>query len=444
MRSTIIASLFLALAATGVAQTSRLDEVVQYSVAGKKFMGSVLIARDDSLLLDQGYGLADVDRKTPNTPATRFRIGSLTKQFTAVGILLLEERGKLRLDDPIKNYLPDAPAAWEKITFFHLLTHSSGIPDLTAFPEIAAAQQNPATPAELVAYFRDKPLEFQPGGNARYSNSGFILLGYLIEKISGQSYAEFLQKNIFDPLGMADTGYDSTAVAIAPRALGYATGSQGIVPAAYTDMTRPFSAGGLYSTTHDLLRWQRQLYEGKLLQPASLKKMTTPIKHGPGLGIGVGFKPRKAYLHDGGIAGFESHLAYYPETKTSVIVLGNLDGVGTSDIVPKLTAVAFGETVVLPSERPAISLPREKLAQYAGDYQVSPTISLIISLAGEQLLMEVAGQTPKEPLFAASERKFFLRSEETEIEFLSNPKGEISALVAKGPGGRQLKAVRKR
>jgi len=288
-------------------------------------MGSVLIARTTAFCWTKAMDSPTSIGKVSNTPATRFRIGSLTKQFTAVCILLLEERGKLRLDDPIKNYLPDAPAAWEKITFFHLLTHSSGIPDLLAFPEIAVAQQNPATPAELVAYFRDKPLEFQPGSNTRYSNSGFILLGYLIEKISGQSYAEFLQKNIFDPLGMADTGYDSTAVCDRPSRPRLRHRPAGIRPGCLYRHDQTFLGGGLYSTTHDLLHWQRQLYEGKLLQPASLKKMTTPTKHGPGLGIGVGFKPRKAYLYEGRIAGFASHLAYYPETKTSVIVLGNLD-----------------------------------------------------------------------------------------------------------------------
>ena len=442
MRSIFIACVAFASAAAGLAQNARLAEVVQYSVEGKRFMGSVLIVTGDRVLLDRGYGFADLAQKIPNTPATKFRIGSLTKQFTAACVLLLEERGKLRLDDPIGNYLPDAPAAWAKITFLHLLRHSSGIPDPTSLPESSASKNTPATPGELVAGFRESPLDFQPGENVRYSNSGFILLGYLIERISGQSYAAFLQQNILDPLGLKDTGYDTKSPNLVARALGYSTGPQGFIPAEQIDMTRPFSAGGLYSTTHDLLRWQQELYEGRLLRPASLKKMTTPTGNGPGLGIGVGFKPRKEYSHGGAIDGFSSHLAYFPETQTSVIVLANLDGIGVSDITPKLVAVAFGKTVILPSERPAIALPPEKLTRYVGVYQISPTSSLVLTLENGQLFSEVAGQTPKEPIFAASDRRFFLRSEETEFEFSSGPNGTISSFVARGPGGRQLKAVR--
>jgi CubicO group peptidase (beta-lactamase class C family) len=441
----IILSLSFCVVCYLQAANDRLDEVVQYSVAGKRFMGSVLVARGDAIVLDNGYGFASLEPKLPNDPATKFRIGSLTKQFTAVGILLLEEQGKLHLEDPIKNYLPDAPAAWGKITFFQLLTHSSGIPDLIKFPEYNAAKKAPASAEELVAYFRDKPLEFQPGEKSQYSNSGFILLGYLLERISGQSYAEFLRKNIFEPAGMLDSGYDSNLGSGDRRAVGHKTGPQGIIPAEYIDMTRVFSAGGLYSTSHDLVRWQRVLYEGKLLRPESLKKMTTPIKNGPGLGIGVAeFLGQKSYHHSGGIEGFRSDLGYFPETRTSVIVLSNLEEVGVSDITPKLARVVFGQTIILPTERPAIALPPEKLAEYVGAYEVSPEISVVISLEGEQLFVEVVGQLPKAPLFAASERKFFLRSEDSVLEFLSDQKGAITSLVAKRPGEPQVKAVRKR
>ena len=215
----------LLLAAAGLAQdVARMDQVVQSYVSDKKFMGSVLVARGGEVLLSKGYGSANLEWNIPNSPATKFRLGSVTKQFTAASILLLEERGKLKTDDPVKKFMPDAPAAWDKVTIFHLLTHTSGIPSFTGFPDYASQEPFATTPEKLVARFRDKPLDFQPGEKWSYSNSGYVLLGYLIEKVSGESYEKFVQENIFGPLGMKDSGYDSNSAIIPRRAAGYATG----------------------------------------------------------------------------------------------------------------------------------------------------------------------------------------------------------------------------
>ena len=169
--------------------TPRMQQIIQASV-------------DNKTIINEGYGSADLEWNIPNTPAVKFRLGSLTKQFTAASILLLEERGKLKVDDPISKYIPDAPAAWSKITTYNVLTHTSGIPSFTNFPDYRTTEWKDTTPADLVARFRDKPLDFEPGTKFNYSNSGYVLLGYLIEKISGQTYADFLQQNIFTPLGM--------------------------------------------------------------------------------------------------------------------------------------------------------------------------------------------------------------------------------------------------
>src|SRR5271156_6667115 len=243
----------------------RMEQVVQSYVSNKTFMGSVLVVRDKTVLLEKGYGSADLEWDIPNSPTTKFRLGSITKQFTAASILLLEERGKLNINDPVKKYMPDAPAAWDKITIYNLLTHTSGIPSFTSFPDYSSTEASPTTPEKLVARFRDKPLDFQPGEKWNYSNSGYVLLGYLIEKISGQSYKDFVQENIFKPLGMNDSGYDSNTSIILHRAYGYAPGPNGPVNAGYIDMSIPFSAGALYSTTHDLLLWEQGLFGGKLL-----------------------------------------------------------------------------------------------------------------------------------------------------------------------------------
>src|SRR5690242_12562249 len=310
-------AIFLLLVGTCVAQdTARMEQVVQSYVAAKQFMGSVLVAKGDQIILSKGYGFANLEWQVPNSPDSKFRLGSVTKQFTAACILILEERGKLKIDDAIKKYMPDAPAAWDKITFFHLLTHTSGIPSFTGFPDYASTEAIATTPEKLVARFRDKPLEFQPGEKWNYSNSGYVLLGYLIERISGQSYEKFVQENIFTPLGMKDSGYDSNSAVIAHRASGYTLTPNGTVNAGFVHMSIPFSAGALYSTTEDLLRWEQGLFGGKVLSAASLQKMTTPFKSDYAFGLQVRtVSGHKVIDHGGGIEGFNTELAYYPDDK---------------------------------------------------------------------------------------------------------------------------------
>ena len=236
-------------------------------------------------------------------------------------------------------------------------------------PQSQMPSSQVVTPEAFISYIKSLPLDFQPGQGVLYSNSGYAVLGYLIERISGHKYADFLRQNIFDPLGMADSGFDTGP---ARMAVGYVLDSRGIVPAPRPNLEAAYSAGGLYSTTHDLLRWQRALYEGKLLSSGSLKKMTTKLKDGPGLGIGIEkYKGQAAYTHAGGIDGFASELTYFPESRTSVIILGNVAGIGASNIYYKLVPVAFGENVVLPTERQAIILPPEELAAISGVYDVA-------------------------------------------------------------------------
>src|SRR5947209_7927298 len=273
----------LALACfAGLAQAettdARLDKISQAHVANHQFMGSVLVAKGEDVILSRGYGSANLELNIPNSPATKFGLGSVTKQFTAACVLLLQEKGKWKVSDPVKKYMPDAPAAWDKITIFHLLTHTSGIPSFTGFPDYPDSEAKPTTPEKLVARFRDKPLEFEPGSKWNYSNSGFVLLGYLIEKVSHQTYEQFVQQNMFEPLAMKDSGYDSNTRVIQRRAAGYSSGKEGVENAGFINMTIPFSAGALYSTTEDLLKWERGLFGGKVLSATSPKEMATPLK----------------------------------------------------------------------------------------------------------------------------------------------------------------------
>ena len=432
----------LLLATVGLAQdVSRMDEVVQYNVSNKKFMGSVLVASGEEILLNKGYGSANLEWNIPNSPATKFRLGSVTKQFTAAAILLLEERGKLKTDDPVKKFMSDAPTAWEKITIYHLLTHTSGIPNFTSFPDYPPQKPFAATPEKLVARFRDKPLDFQPGEKWGYSNSGYILLGYVLEKASGQSYEKFLQENIFGPLGMKDSGYDSNSAIILRRASGYGPGKDGPMNAEFIHMSIPFSAGALYSTTEDLLRWQRGLFGGKLLSAASLAKMTTPFKDDYACGVGVRtVNGRRVIDHGGGIEGFNTFLAYYPDDKLTVVALSNLNGGAPQQIVSQLAAIARGEKVELPSERKEISVAPKILEQFVGTYQLAPKVNMMITIESGQLISQVSGQG-KVPLFATSETKFFPKVVDAEIEFGKDDKGVVTHLVLH-QGGRDMKASR--
>ena len=320
-------------------------------------MGSVLVAKEGSVVFERSYGWANLEWKIPHTAATKFRLGSVTKQFTAAAILLLEEKGKLKLDDPLSRFVPSAPEAWKPLTVHQLLTHTSGVPNFTSFPEYGTWKLSAQTPAQVMTHLRDKPLDFVPGEKFRYSNTGYILLGWIVELASGQSYETFLREQIFKPLGMNDSGYDSNTAVISQRASGYVPGSNGLTNAPYIDMHVPHGAGALYSTTGDLLRWTQGLFGGKLLSAASLDKMTTPFKSDYAFGLTVSeAKGRKVIAHGGGIEGFNSQLAYYPEGKVTVVVLANVNGSAFAELAGQLAAITFGETVTLPVERKEVEV----------------------------------------------------------------------------------------
>jgi CubicO group peptidase (beta-lactamase class C family) len=408
---------------------SRMEQIVQDSVSRKVFMGTVLVARGDEILLDKGYGFANLELDVPDTPPTKFRLGSVTKQFTAAAIMLLQERGKLNVNDLVKKYLPDAPAAWDKITVFNILTHTSGIPNYTNFPDYPALQAIPTTPQKLVARFIDKPLDFQPGERYSYSNSGYIVLGYLVEKLSGESYEKFLQENIFTPLGMNDSGYDSNTAIIPHRAEGYAPSPTGVVNADYTDMTVPFAAGALYSTTEDLLRWEKGFYGGKLLKPDSLMMMTTPFKNNYAFGLEVRtVNGHKVINHGGGIQGFNTMVSYYPDDKLAVIVLSNINGAAPQELSTKLAAVAHGEKVILTSERKQIQADPKLFVGYIGRYQLMPNVVVTVTREGDHLFSQLNEQ-PKSEIFPEAQKDYFMKAVDAQITFVTDSQGRATELI---------------
>lgn len=428
LRGILLTIAIAALAQTSSAQTpDRFRRVLQPYVDAQMFMGSVLVAKNGKVLFSKSYGMADLEWNVPNSSTTRFNIASMTKQFTAASILLLEDRGKLKTDDLVKKYLPDAPASWSKITIYHLLTHTSGISD-------DGARYEPGPPERLL--FTDKPLNSQPGEQWAYANLGYIVLGYLIEKISGQTYEQFVQQNIFKPLGMNDSGLMSFVTIIPRRATGYWPGNNGIENADRPDPRIGFSAGSLYSTTEDLLRWEEGLFGGKLLSPASLHTMITPFKSDYACGLHVNRVDGRLLIeHDGNNIGFNSDMAYYPEERIAIIVLANLNGTVTGEMTRALAAVAHHETPPIPSVHKEINLPGEVLARYAGTYQF-PHYTLEMVPERNHLLVKYENGVTL-AVFPESETKFFSKPWPVEFEFSKNDTGEFSVLTRRQFGKTQ-------
>lgn len=418
------------ICAVAMAQNvDRLSQVADTLARDSQFSGTVLVAKGDRVLLSRGYGDANVEWHVRNRPDTRFRLGSVTKQFTAAAVLLLQDQGKLKLTDAIGQYLPELPAAWHPVTVQQLLTHTSGIHSFTQVPEYANLAHFARTPAEILAVVQTLPLDFEPGSRFDYSNSNYVLLGMLIEKQSGKSYAEFIQKQIFVPLGMKDSGYDSNTAIVPNRAAGYHNTGRGLSNAGYIDMSVPYAAGALYSTSGDLLRWQRALYEGRLLSPEALRAMTTPVRNGYAFGLMVRDAPDgKEVGHGGNINGFSTLVGYRPNERISVILLSNIEATDLSSMERSLFQVTRGKTLRLPSERKAIPLALGRLLQVAGVYAMPDGTRFRVRLEDGRLSARLGG-TSWTPIFAESDDHFFARSVDAQFEVLRSDKGTVDVLT---------------
>jgi D-alanyl-D-alanine carboxypeptidase len=292
---------------------------------------SIAIAREGRALVAKGYGLANVELEAPATASTVYRIGSITKQFTAAAIMRLVEAGKMTLDDPIEKYLSDFPTSGRRITVRHLLTHTSGIKSYTSLgPKFWDISRLDYPHDKLVALFKDEPPDFQPGEKFLYNNSGYYLLGVILERVTGESYASHMRKTIFEPLGLSATTYCDLEPIVKHRAAGYDVKLGVVSNAAALSMKPPFSAGALCSTVGDLVTWTAALMDAKVIGSSSLEQMTRPATLNDGkpttYGFGLGLNDRngrRVIAHGGGINGFSSYLAYVPSTRLTVVVLTN-------------------------------------------------------------------------------------------------------------------------
>lgn len=432
----------LLLVSASAAQTAasqdlaaRVDEYLNDLAKQNRFSGSVLIARDGRVLVSKGYGMANYEEDVPNTTQTKFRLGSITKQFTAMAVMMLQERGKLSVQDAVCKYVAECPPAWQPITIHHLLTHTSGIWNFTSAPEYRKTMTLPSPVADTIARFKDKPLEFAPGERFNYSNSGYVLLGYVIEKASGQSYETFLRENIFEPLKMTNTGYDRPDMILKHRASGYTVWTGKLLNAPFLDMTIPFSAGALYSTAEDLYLWDQALYTEKLVKQKTLDAIFTPFKDNYGYGFSIEKRfGLKNISHGGGINGFTTFISRFPEEKATVIVLGNLEGVSTGQVASRLTRLALADKIAMP---PSVKVDPSILQSYVGRYQLPLNVANIVfdvTVENGTLFIKPSGQYRIE-MAAVSPVEFFdVDQPEGRFKFQKDEKGVVTGMLISGLG----------
>lgn len=412
------------------------------------FSGAILVARGDEVLFQGAYGMANRSYKVPNTVETRFRIASLSKQFAATAIMLLEEEGRLRVADPICQYLDACPAAWAPITIHHLLTHSAGVGE-PPYLELPLQYGSSYSFAAAIATFRDLPLAFAPGARFQYSNEGYTLLGAIVERVSGQPYMTFLQERVLGPAGMADTGNARSYAIIEHLAAGYmrygtntadsyhmmaccttevALGT--LVAAEPTFVTSP-TEGGLYATVADLYRWDRALASGRIVKPATVARMRTGYTNDYGYGWFVRpIHDLPAAAHNGGLNGYSSTMIHLPTVDTFVVVLANLGQIATDQYARDLAAIALGKPYAMPPTPRTITVSPAALEGYVGTYAVQGT-QIQIAHTGSQLFIALQGGAPA-PLQAANPRVFFIDGLDWVLTFTTDASGRATQLKLAG------------
>jgi CubicO group peptidase (beta-lactamase class C family) len=431
LASFLILSLTLAQAAVPSA-AERADALMSRQLKKKTHPGfTVLVSREGKVLFNKAYGMADVKGKKANTPGTTFRIGSVSKQFTAAAILKLQEHGKLSVQDSLAKYYPKWPNG-KNITLHHLLTHTSGIYSYTSNPFFAIQVSKPANITTLIPAIQKEKVNFAPGEKWEYCNSGYFLLGLIVEKVSGKTYGEFLQTEFFKPLGMNRTGVHVAGKEPEGESLGYAKGLLGYKLSNNWDMTWAGGAGALYSTTGDLLRWNEAVFGGKVLKKETLRVAFTPVKLADGstknYGYGWGISEKRGIRiisHGGGLQGFQCNLAHAPDQKVTIVVLCNAGpGYNPGGMTGSLADI-FLEKDMTPKPVHVVNkkLIGKKYDDYVGSYDFGKA-KFVVTREGDQLYVKLGGQNRIE-VFPEAADKFFLKAVEATVTFERDKDGNI-------------------
>ncbi len=395
---------------------------------------TVIVTKDGKPVLRKAYGMADVANKVAMQPDMTLRLGSITKQFTATAILMLAEEGKLNLSDPVSKFLPDYPMQGKTITIEHLLTHTSGIVSYTNKPDYEGGMTRDLTPAAMIDTFKNDPLEFEPGTRMHYNNSGYFLLGAIIEKISGQTYAKFLETRIFTPLGMRHTAFEGSELVPPVRAVGHTLGENGFNVAPALSMTQPYAAGSLVSTVDDLAIWDAAITAGKLLKPESWKKAHTsyiladgkPTNYGYGWGMSS-LRGTPMIAHGGGINGFSTFALRLPEKKVFVAVLGNNDRAKLSPdyVAQKVAGIAAGNPF---PDFKAITADPAALQAASGQYQQDAQTNRVVRVVDGKLTMQRPGRPPF-AIIPFAKDSYFVPDTFSTFTFERDAKGEVTQLT---------------
>jgi len=413
---------------------ARIDSLAKDYMALKKAPAlSIAVVRGRDTLVMKGYGLAGREANRAAAASTIYRIGSITKQFTAAGIMREVEQGKILLDDPITKYLPDVPTHGQRITVRNLLTHTSGVHNYTDKPEWVKRWGEEMTPRQIVAFVDTDTLDFAPGTKYSYSNTGYVLLGMILEKVTGQPYATYLQRQFFTPLGLTQTSYCPDRTKDPRFADGYAASSGTVKPAEYLNITQPFSAGALCSTVRDLVKWHRALVDGRVVGARSYSLMTTAdtLNSGAKINYGFGLVPgqlsgKRMIGHSGGINGFTTYGMYMPDERLNVIVLSNSDG-GPGPLALNVARAVVGLPIVpMPKPLVAMQLADSLRDRLSGVYDFGKLVLHVTVEDGRVMAQPDGPGQPKFPLVHLGNLRFGADVDRTLFVTFVNENGKIS------------------
>jgi CubicO group peptidase (beta-lactamase class C family) len=389
------------------------------------FSGAIAAIKDGEILFEQAYGYASIEHHVENTVNTKYRIWSITKQFTAAAILILEERGLLRVEDSMRKHFPEWVDLNSGITIHHLLTHTSGVFNYANLPNSHKTfYRMDHKKSDLIKMFTSTPLDFEPGTEWNYTNSGYYLLGMLIEKLSGETYSEFLNHNIFTPLGMNNTGVDDEKKIIENKATGYYLNGNELTNCLYVNMNLILSSGAMYSTIGDLIIWDQALNNNKLLGQRSIEKMNTQFKNNYGYGVSINMNGnRRVVHHNGGCEGFLTEIHRYVDDDFAVVVLSNYGFTAVNKLCKVIAAIAFGENVEMPMKHEAYPLSSDVLESYLGVYEDIGT-KLELKKAKEDILLIIDDEYVL-PVYPISENVLHHTWIDEEYTFTKDDEGQL-------------------
>jgi CubicO group peptidase (beta-lactamase class C family) len=436
----VLMTLPTGLRAAGPVPAETIDKIGAAVMEGidQKTVASIAvgIVKDGNLVLARGYGFADLENDVPATAESVYRLGSITKQFTALAIMQLAEQGKLTVDDELTKFLPDYPTAGHKVTVHQLLNHTSGIKSYTSLKEFFKQARNDFSHDELLAMFKNEPFDFEPGAKWQYNNSGYYLLGMIIEKVSGQKYSAYLEDHIFKPLGMTATRYGHLRPLIRHRAMGYKLMLGQLINDDPMSMDAPGAAGALVSNVLDLIKWHQALESGMLLKSESFEAMyretklpdgkTQPYGYGWGLGELAG---HRKLSHGGGINGFSTMIARYPSDRLAIVLLSNTAGSNMGALETHIAKLILGI-----DDKPIVDLPIDeaRLKQIAGTYEIEG-LKVELTVEEGKLFATLPGQ-PKDRLKYQGDQKF-VSSNNSGIRVTFAPaEGEVQGFEAETDG----------